>query len=717
ALDSRTSLGVSGMSLAAAPRKTPNNLPSPLTSFVGRDHDVERVVSAIAGQRLLTLTGPPGCGKSRLGVEASRSLLDVFPGGVSYVGLGALGDPTLVPAELAEVLGTKQAGDVSLAAALCEDLRDRVTLVIFDGCEHLLDAVASLVEKLLRDCPGVKVMATSRAPLGIPGECALPVGPLALPDGDTSDADELAEVGSVALFVQRARAVAPTFQLTESNAADVAAVCRELDGVPLAIELAAARAKLLQPDQIAARLSDRFRLLTGGARTGLRRQQTLRAAIDWSFDQLDERERAVFRRLAVFRGGWTLAAAEDLCAQPGDVEDWEVLDILGSLVDRSMVVVEEADGGEARYRLLESLRGYGLEKLEQANELGAMRDAHLRLFAKMGRQAEAQLQAKQQVVWYERLDAEQGNLRAALEHALSDAESLTRGIELAAALWRWWLFGGHTADARRFMRAFSEAADARGGEPTVALAKLRSGLGWIETTALNESAARDLCERGLEDARTVGDKATLADALNSMGHMLKELGIDSAGALDAYNESLALRRELGDQIRVAGSLNNIAEVHRALGNFDAAKPMYDEALTINRALGNKSWELINLENYAWLLIAQGQHIEAMPLVRQGMMTCRELKAPGRLVNLMEALACVLVGRGRDELAASIFAAVEAEREARGTPASPSEASEYQPSLDKLRSRLSGPAMEIALAEGRRMRFAKIVEYALDKTSV
>lgn len=313
-------------------------LPLPLTSFIGREREIATVRGLLEQTRLLTLTGAGGSGKSRLALEVVRQVASEFPHGVGWVELAALSNPDLVPQQVAAALGLREEGGRSRIEALLEWLRDRSLLLVLDNCEHLVDACATLADTLLRGCPGLKVLATSREALAVAGERAWLVPPLSLPAAEPASARERAEAEAVQLFVERAQAVLPTFELTDANAAAVAEICRRLDGIPLALELAAARVKVLSPEQIRDRLGDAFRLLTSGGRTALPRHRTLRAAIDWSYDLLEEPKQLLLQRLSVFSGGFTIEAAEAVCAG-GPIESWEVLDLLAQLVDRSLVVM------------------------------------------------------------------------------------------------------------------------------------------------------------------------------------------------------------------------------------------------------------------------------------------------------------------------------------------------------------------------------------------
>jgi predicted ATPase/transcriptional regulator with XRE-family HTH domain len=477
------------------------DLPVPMTSFIGRARELAAVKQRFSSARLLTLTGPGGCGKTRLALQAAAELADKFADGVCFVELAPLGDPRLVPQSVASALGVREEPTRPLPVTLIDTLHRRQLLLVLDNCEHLIAACAELAHILLSACPQLHVLATSREVLGVAGEMAWRVPPLASPDPQRPvPVEHLLQYEAVQLFVERARTVQPTFTVTERNAAAVAQVCHRLDGIPLAIELAAARVKVLTVEQIAARLDDRFRLLTGGSRIALPRQQTLQAAIDWSYDLLSEPERRLWRRLSVFAGGWTLEAAEAVCAGAG-LDAAEVLDRLTSLVDKSLVTVD-AMAGEARYRLLETIRQYGREKLERSGEAAVIRRQHLEWHVGLAERAEPELTGPDQAVWLEKLEAEHDNLRAALEWSQVEAQGEQIGLRVAAALWRFWLVHGHLREGRR----------------------------WLE---------------GMLAGSPEAWPAVRAKALYGAGALAEDQG-DYAAARAFFAESLALRRELLD---------------------------------------------------------------------------------------------------------------------------------------------------------------------------
>jgi predicted ATPase len=424
------------------------NLPTALTSFVGRDADVVKVREWLGDYRLTTLIGPGGAGKTRLAVEASRTLLDQMPDGVWLVELDRVTDPADLPAAVLAALGLREqslmGGPGDPVDRLTAALRDRAALLVLDNCEHVITAAASLADRVLADCPRLRILATSREPLNINGESVWPVEPLALPAEDVKlGVAELMSYDAVRLLVDRVRAVRPGFSVTDDDVPAVSAICRALDGIPLAIELAAARLRTMTVVQLASRLDDRFRLLTGGNRTAMTRHQTLRAVVDWSWELLSEAERALLRRVTVFAGGVTVEAAERVCAgRP--VQTSEVLDLLTALADKSLLMAE-GDDEAPRYRMLETIRAYGSERLDEAGERDAMRNAYARFFVELAETAEPHLRRAEQLEWGRRLEAEHDNLHAAMRSAvaLGDAQLAVRMVN--AAGWYWW-FSGHKAE-------------------------------------------------------------------------------------------------------------------------------------------------------------------------------------------------------------------------------------------------------------------------------
>jgi predicted ATPase len=512
--------------------RLPNNLPLELSSFVGREREMAEVETLLSEQRLLTLTGSGGSGKTRLALRVVIDLVEDFEDGAWLVELAPLSDPDLVPQAVASVLGIRQQPGVSPADALVDHLRGADTLLVLDNCEHLVGACASLSAALLRVSPGLRILATSREALGVPGEALFSVPPLSLPDPRRlQDVEGLTRYEAARLFSERARAIRPDFKITGDNAMAVAQICYRLDGMPLAIELAAARVKVLSVEQISSRLDDAFALLGGGGRTALAHHGTLRATMDWSYELLPEEERLLLRRVSVFAGGFALEAAEVVCAG-GDLERGEVLELLASLVDKSLVLVAERDG-EARYRLLETIRQYGLEKLEEGGEAGQMRGRHAAWFLSLAERAESELKGHQQVVWLARLEREHDNLRVAMRWLLEEGETDT-AVRLAWALWLFWRVHGYQGEGYRYTGEALEAGDAL---PTLVRAKA-------------------LCVRGL-----------------------MSYGIESIeGTERLWEQSAALFRKTNDTFGLALTMGGLSAMALARGDLDRSTALFEEVL-------------------------------------------------------------------------------------------------------------------------------------------
>lgn len=661
--------------LAGTQRPTPaptprHNLPGQLTSFIGRTREiaeVKRLISPLSREdavgRLLTLTGPGGTGKTRLGLHAAAEVMPSFPGGVWLIELAPLADPALVPQTLAAVLGVREEPERSVTTSVLGYLHDRQTLLILDNCEHLIETCAELIETILRACPTVRILATSREALGIAGETILRVPSLSLPDNRRVNGFEgLAQSEAIQLFVERARAVNPDFELTADNAPAIAQICQQLDGIPLALELAAGRARAMTPEQIAARLDDRFRLLTGGSRTALPRQQTLKALIDWSWDLLVESERVLLRRLSVFWGGWTLEAAEAVCAD-ATLHDVDVLNWLSHLVDKSLIAVESEAGGAARYRLLETLRQYAREKLVDAGEAKAVRARHLAFYLALAEQAEPHLHDAEQLTWLERLTQEHDNLRAALKWALADKDqpnwSPEAGLKLAAALTGFWYLRGFWNEGREWLTVMLSLApddDAL----THPRAKALASAGWLADERgpeaeyyaealrlfqrLGHQRGMAFCLRGLGvRATNEGDLDTSAQLLNDSLALFKEAqdvwgialvhlnlgwrvsyGNDQPQAEAIWEAGLQLFRQVGDRWGIAVTLGALSYIARLRGQYARAAAVSEESLQLFRELGDKAGIAVSLGRLGNVAFRQGNYAQAQTFIEQGLTLLHEM---------------------------------------------------------------------------------------------
>ncbi|MSP12101.1 MAG: tetratricopeptide repeat protein [Chloroflexi bacterium] len=586
---------------------SPNNLPVQLTSFVGRDTEMAEVKRLLSGTHLLTLTGVGGTGKTRLSLQVAADLLEAFPNGVWLVELAPVADPTLVPQSIAAVLGVSEQPGMPLVKTLTDYLRAKHLLLILDNCEHLVAACAQVAESLLRACPQVRILATSREALGIAGESTFHVPSLPLPDPlRLPSLETLTQYEAVRLFIDRALAVRSDFTVTNANALAVAQVCYRLDGIPLALELAAARVRAMPVEEIARRLDDRFSLLTGGSRTALPRQQTLRASIDWSYDLLGEHEGGLLWRLAVFAGGWTLEAAEVVCAGE-DIADNEVLELLTHLVDKSLVVAEEQQG-EARYRLLETIRQYAQEKLHASAEEQLVRTRHLEFFLKLAEEGELKLKGPYQVAWRKRLENDYDNLHGAMQWAIeSNAEA---GLRLGGALYLFWYRLGYLSEGRR----------------------------WLEKILANPGA--------------VSRSAARAKALQAQGVIAGASGADQARALAPLKESISIWRELGvaGKPGLAAALSYLSFNKAYIGNYEQAQALVTESITLWREVGDKGGLAQALRFLSNIKIDQGSYGEARKLLEECQALFRDTGDSLGMAQAMRGLGLLAENQGDDATA-------------------------------------------------------------------
>ena len=684
----------------------PNNLPPQMTSFIGREKEVAEVKALIGRARLVTLTGMGGTGKSRLSLQVAADLLDGSGDGVWLVELAALTDPALVPQAVADALGVGEEPGVPVRRALVDFLKARRLLLVLDNAEHVLAACAALVNDVLRVCPSVSVLASSREALGVPGEQTYRVPSLSLPDPKKPQTVEsLSQFEAVRLFIERARLVQSAFAVTDENAPALAEVCHRLDGIPLALELAAARARTLTVPDINARLDSRFRLLTGGARTALPRQQTLRALIDWSYDLLNDREKAVLLRLSVFAGGWDLPAAEAVCVGD-DVEDWEVLDLLTSLADKSLVAAE-TQGAGTRYRLLETIRQYAGDRLRENGEAAETGVRHRDYFLALAEEAAPQMNGPEAGAALARLRTEYENLRAALVWCREEEGGTQPGLRLAGALARFWETNGALAEgreriggalsapgadaptaprawalvgagrlayrqadqeeARRLAAeglALSEAVNDRPGQ--AAATRL---LGAIAASRGAEDEARSWTERALTLYREEGDKNGVAAMLNNLAILASESG-DMGTANALYREALALHREAGDQLGVALLLSNLGDLACDTGDLAGARHWSEEGLTLCRSLGDRSGEGYALAVLGRVALREGETAEARARITEGLALFREVGEKEQGVSLLENCAALRLAEGEADRAVRLLGAASALRNAIDVPQSP-----------------------------------------------
>jgi predicted ATPase/class 3 adenylate cyclase len=675
----------------------PHNLPRQLTSFVGRERQLDEVTRLLSATPLLTLTGSGGCGKTRLSLEVAAEVLNDYEHGVWLVELAALSEPALVLQAVASALGVRETPGRPLVSTLEDYLRYKHVLLVLDNCEHLVAACAELVEHLLRTCPSLRVLATSRDPLRIPGEVVWRVPSLSFPDQPRLPGiDVLMEYDAVRLLVERATAAEPTFALTPQNVPAVAATCRRLDGIPLAIELAAARVQVLSMEQIVDRLNDRFRLLTDVHRTAVPRHRTLEAAMEWGHDLLAGQERTLFRRLSVFAGGWTVEAVEAVCAG-GDVEDLDVLDLLAQLVLKSFVLKDEHEG-QARYRFLETMRQYALGKLAASGEAGVFRTRHLDWYRRLGETAGAELVGAGQTGWLNKLETEHDNLRAALEWSLDGGEA-EAGLRLAGAVWRFWFVRGYFAEGRRWLDALLEKSAAA---PPMARATALRAAGRLGGYGQNDYYyGRRVYEESLAIWRELGDAQGIATLLGDLGILTFGRG-DLDAARNLHEESLAIWRRLGNRWGAATSLNNLGRVVYRQGDLEGARSLFQESLATMREVGDQQDIAVALANLGFVALSAGDFPTARSFFEDGLAVQHEVRDKLRIAYFLLGYACLAAAQGQGERAARLFGAEEAVREELGAPFRRVDRPDYERFVAAARSAAAEGAFGAAWAEGRAM---------------
>jgi len=722
------------------------------TSFVGRERELVDTKRLLSRCRLLTLVGIGGIGKTRLALQAAAEVVDAYRDGVWFVDLAPLADAALVPSAVAQVLAVRETAGTPLVETLRGYMRGRQLLLLLDNCEHLLAGCATLADALLRGAPELSIIATSREPLRVAGEQTYPLATLSLPDPAAS-AETIGRSEAVQLLLDRAEKQQPDFAQTDARAGAIAQLCIHLDGIPLALELAAARIRTLSIDEINARLNDRFNLLTGGNRTARPRQQTLRATLDWSFDLLRASEKALLCRASVFAGGWTLAAAEKVCAGVG-IDDAAVLDLVASLADKSLVTTDHRKGG-ARYRLLETVRQYAEDRLREMGDERRWRDRHLAHFLAVVELAEPRLTGADQQEWLDRLEDEHDNLRSALAWSSTAGGDVGAGLRLAGAFWRYWYSRGHLSEGRGWLAALLAAMPS--GQEMAVRAKAQSGSGNLAFQQGDYPAARAFHGESLAIRRELGDRLGTAASLGNLGNVaLLQGDLTSARAL--YEEGLTIRRELDDRRGIGALLGNLANVAYLQGDYPAAKVLYEDSLTIERSLGDRNGIAISLTNLGLLAGEQGDyqaartlHEESLAIKREmgnrqgvavslnnlgtvagergdypaaralhqeGLAISRNLGARNGIAHALEGLADVAFGLALLDRAARIWGAAEKLREDIGAPLTLQKRPRHDRQVAAARTAIGDDAaFDSAWREGRAMTLEQVVQYALEEKDV
>ena len=730
----------------------PANLPLQRTGFVGREKEIPAVKELLLRRdvRLVTVTGPGGIGKTRLVVEVASGVIERFPGGTYFVPLSPLSDPGLIASAILQTLGIREAGGQSPLETLNRNFRDSSrapTLLLLDNFEHLIQG-AHVVADLLATCPNLKIMVTSRAALHVYGEHEFPVPPLALPDSRSKPSTEiLSRCPAVALFVQRAIAAKPDFQLNPDNAPAVAEICARLDGLPLAIELAAARVKILSPPLMLTRLASRLQLLTGGARDLPQRQQTLRAAIDWSYDLLSAAEQKLFRRLSVFAGGCNLEGVEAVCDAKSDL-DLDLLNGMASMLDKSLVQKVEQTAGESRFGMLETIREYALEKLEASGELPLAKRAHAAYCLVLAEEEATEESGTDAAEWQERFGFEHDNFRAGLDW-LTETGDADWGLRLGTALFRFWEIREYLAEGRDRLGKLLKLAGAAG--PTKARARALFAAGVLAGEQGDYASADALIGESQDIARRLGDKMGVAVSLNALAVFACDRGhVASARAL--FEEGLVLWRELGDQKAVARALSNLANVLKVQGDYDRAHALHVECLSIFQGLGDRTGVAWSLNYQGDVARDRGDTVAARTLYEQGLGIFRELgdrwgiagtladlgslaREQGNysiahslyaesiklfqeldhkrgIARLLECSACSAAAQRDAERSLRLAGAAAALRQHIGAPLTPAEQAKLEASLQTARKALTGTAGTKAWSEGWALPIEKAIEEVL-----
>jgi predicted ATPase/serine/threonine protein kinase len=728
----------------------PNNLPAQRTAFIGREREAAelRQLLSRADIHLVTLTGPGGIGKTRLALQVAGEMADQFPGGACFVGLSAIAEHHLIASAIVQAVGVRESGNTSPQESLIEYVAglSQPTLLLLDNFEHLV-AAASVVAQMLDAGPKLKVVVTSQAPLHIYGENEFPVPPLALPDPKSiPPLDVLSRLPAIELFVERARAVKPQFALTKENASAVAAICSRLDGLPFAIELAAARIKLLSPSAMLARLESRLNLLTGGARDLPTRQQTLRNTVDWSYGLLNGAEQTLFRRLSVFSGGCTLEAVEAVCDTKGDL-GLDVLEGMTSLVDKSLAQQVERVDKETRFIMLSTIREYALERLGESNDESATRRAHAAYYLVLAEEGGEDIAA--QPDWLDRFESEHENFRLAIDCLVKTGDA-EWGFRMGAALFRFWETREHLAEGRNAIARLLVL------EGAASRPKLRARLlfaGAVLAAAQGDyNSARPLFEESLETCVRLNDNRGVAVALNALAVNARDRGEFAAASL-LFEQCVAIWKELGDPANIARTLSNLASVMKLQGEYERASSLYDECLTMFRQIRDgagvawtlnylgdvarektdlvvarsyceqsllefrqlrDSWGIASaLADLASLSCDQGNNVEARRLYGESIKVFQELGHKRGIARALECLAVSAAAQSNAEQSLHLAGAAAALRQRLGVPLTPTEQPRLERALDFARRTLGNAAGLTAWMEGWAMPVEQAIQEALN----
>ncbi len=728
-----------------------NNLPTQLTSFIGRERERNEVNEKLKSSRLMTLIGPGGTGKTRLSIQVAEDQLPEFKDGVWFVELAPLSDPKLIMQSIAAVFNVRTMPGMSLQDNIINFLRAKNLLLILDNCEHMVEACAQLTDQILRSSPQLKIMISSREAIGINGETIYRVPSLNLPDPDHVTAEALMNCESVQLFAERARAANPKFELTEKNASFIAQICLRLDGIPLALELAAARAVVFSCEQIATRLNDRFKLLTGGSRTALPRQQTLRALIDWSYDLLSEDERSLLQKLSVFAGGWTFEAAEAMCP------NIDVLTLLTQLVNKSLVIVEE--GADTRYRLLETIRQYSRDKLSDIGGLEEARNTHLDYFAKFAEVSSYQIENQRALDWIPRLDPEYDNFRIAFEWGL-DA-NIEKCLRLVGHLALYWFLRGHGAEGIQMANTALARAESlpkpidenESRRQMQVRAKALEGISFLSYSQGDNESALKAVRECIPLARELKDSRMLSVALAYSGSAKLFLG-DLATASADIEEAVNIARSTGEKFGLGMALGMMAQLAVIKdGDFKAAQAYEEEGLLATTEVGNtwassmiifgtargamfrgdyaparerfrkslpffeemKDEHRVNMvhSEFAHIDRYEGRYAESHAGYRKTILIWQKLGHRAAVAHQLECFGFLAITQSNFTHAARLYGAAEALRAKINISMNPTEKVEYQKEVEKVTAGINNEKLfDSAWADGRSMTMEQAIELAL-----
>jgi predicted ATPase/DNA-binding CsgD family transcriptional regulator len=685
-----------------------HNLPAPLTSFIGRESEINKIKQLLGKNRLLTITGPGGSGKSRLALQVAGEAIEYSAGGVFVIDLAPLGDADLVLNAIAGTLGIREIPGEPLLDTLKNVLRDKQMLLLLDNFEQIIEA-GLIVSELLFACPYLKVLVTSRESLSVYGEQVYIVPPMSTPDPkQLENFTEILNFESVQLFYQRAKAVKPDFIVDETNLADIAEICVRLDGLPLAIELAAARSNLFTPEMIRSHLDNRFSILTGGSRNVPQRQQTLKGTLDWSFNLLKPGEQILLGRLSVFQGGRTVESSEVICG-PGLPID--VLDGLETLLDKNLLYQEQSKLGEPRFYMLETIHEYAREKLEDSREAGEVKLRHIQYFTDLAQEAEEGLFGPRQAYWFDKLRLEYDNLRAAMKRSLNGAGVLL-GSQIIASLRYFWYSDGLIAEGFNWIEV---AQDNEKDIPTDIQAKVNIAAAEL-SFAQGHQKKVEICGRNAyELAQKSGDQLTLGWALITKAkiyYMPEEQDIPKSIML--CKESLAIFRKMGYLPGISIALNLMGETFRVSGDYETAEEYYRECIEVCRRAGDSKRMAASLSNLASVVFHHGDFQEAEQLQKEAIRIEVELGTNHYVGLYLACLSGILAMRGNPKQAAVILGASESILQNMGAKLQPTDQIEVEQYLVPIKEQLDEKTFEDAMAEGRELSLEEAVSYALEE---